>query len=339
MSARPTSSPARPAAAVLAPLLVGLAALQGAAAIAQSRGAYPTRPVRLIVPYAPGGASDFVARIMQPRLIEEFGQQVVIENRTGASGYIGVELAARATPDGYTILLANSGTMTITPTVLADHPVRPLRDLVSVTQVSDVPGALAVHPSVPVTTVKEFVEHARSRPGRLNYGSAGAGSQQRLAMELFMQEAGIRLVHIPYKGGAGTVALALVGGEVSTTMTSVPALLPFAKSGKLRFLAIGFPKRVAALPDVPTLAESGFPRLTTGSWQAIYLPAGTPKPVVDRVFTAMHRTMKDPDVPRRLAVDGSEVVLSESPAAFTAFMRAQTELWAGVVKQVGVSGD
>lgn len=300
--------------------------------------AYPNRPIRLIVPYAPGGASDFVARIMQPRLIEAFGQQIIIDNRTGASGYLGVEIAARATPDGHTILLANSGTMTVNPSVFPDQAVRPLRDLVSVTQVSDVPGALAVHPSVPVATVREFIDHAKARPGKLNYGSAGAGSQQRLAMEYFMLEAGIRLVHIPYKGGAGTAALAIVGGEVSATMTSVPALLPFVKTGRLRLLALGFPRRVPALPDVPTLAEAGFPALTTGSWQAIYLPNGTPQPIVDHVFATMHRVMKDPDVPRRLAADGSEVVLSASPAAFAGFMRSQTDLWAGVVKRVGVSG-
>ncbi|HSN39996.1 MAG TPA: tripartite tricarboxylate transporter substrate-binding protein, partial [Burkholderiales bacterium] len=225
-------------------LISGVCLLISAAVYAQPD--YPNRPVRMIVPFAPGGASDFVGRIIQPKLSETLGQQVVVDNRTGAAGNIGVELAARATPDGYTLLLGNSGTMAINPGLFPKFPIRPLRDLIGVTQVVDVPGALVVHPSVPVATVKEFIAYAKARPGKLNYGSAGAGSPQRLAMEYFMSEAGIKLVHIPYKGGAGAASIAVVAGEVSAVMTSAPAVLPFGKSGKLTALGVGAPKRLAA---------------------------------------------------------------------------------------------
>jgi tripartite-type tricarboxylate transporter receptor subunit TctC len=293
----------------------------------------------MIVPFAPGGASDFVGRIIQSRLGEALTQQVVIDNRTGASGNIGVEIAARATPDGYTILLGNSGTMVINPGLFPKFPIRPTRDLIGVTQVVDVPGALVVHPSVPVATIKEFIAYAKARPDKLNYGSAGAGSPQRLSMEYFMSKAGIKLVHIPYKGGAGAAAIAVVAGEVSAVMTSVPAVLPHVKAGKLKLLSVVAPRRLAATPETPTMVESGFPAMTTGAWQGIFAPAGTPTPIISKLFAAAGKTMGDPEVGRRLATGSAEIITSKSPEEFAKFVKAETDLWVKVIKDIGVVGE
>lgn len=323
-----------------ASVVIACATLISAAAVqAQSATPYPSRPVRMIVPFAPGGASDFVGRIIQSRLGEELAQQVVIDNRTGASGNIGVEIAARATPDGYTILLGNSGTMVINPGLFPKFPIRPTRDLIAVTQVVDVPGALVVHPSVPVASVREFIAYAKARPDKLNYGSAGAGSPQRLSMEYFMNQAGIKLVHIPYKGGAGAAAIAVVAGEVSAVMTSVPAVLPHVKSGKLKLLSVVSPKRLVATPETPTMVESGFPAMTTGAWQGLFTPAGTPRPIISKLFAAAGKTMADPEVGRRLATGSAEIITSKSPEEFAKFVRAETDLWVKVIKDIGVVGE
>ena len=313
-----------------------LAAVLLACAAAAQAQSYPTRPVRMIVPFAPGGASDVVGRIIAPRLGDALGQQVVIDNRTGASGNIGVEVAATATPDGHTFLLGNSGTMAINPAVFPKFPIRPLRDLLAVTQVVDVPGVLVTHPSIPVTGVKAFIDYVKARPGKLNYGSAGAGSPQRLAMEYFMREAGIELVHIPYKGGAGAAAVAVLAGEVSAVMTSVSAVLPHVKANKLRAHGVVAPKRLPVLPETPTMAESGFPRMTAGAWQGVYVPVKTPAPVVKILFEATHKALNDAEVQRRLADQGAERVLSATPRDFAAFMKAENELYDKLVREIGV---
>ena len=310
--------------------------LLAAAAHAQN---YPARPVRMIVPFAPGGSSDFTARIIQPRMGEALGQQVVVDNRPGASGNIGVELAARAPADGYTLFLGNIGTMAINPSVFPKFPVSPLRDFISVTMVVDVPGALAVHPAVPVKTIREFIEYARARPGQLNYGSSGAGSAQRLAFEVFMSRAGINLVHIPYKGGAGAATTAVLAGEVAATMVTVASFIPHVKTGRIKVLGVIAPARSPQLPEVPTLAESGFPELTIGSWQGMYLPAGTPKPIVSRLFAAMMKVLADPWVVERFNTGGAIVLPSKSPEEFAAFMKQQNALWAKTVKAIGAAAE
>jgi tripartite-type tricarboxylate transporter receptor subunit TctC len=300
---------------------------------------YPLRPVRMIVPFNPGGSSDFVARIIQPKMTELLGQQVVVDNRAGASGNIGVELAARAAPDGYTIFLGNVGSTAINPSIFPSFPVRPERDLAGLTLLVDVPGAFATHPSVPAGSVKEFIDYAKARPGRLNYGSSGAGSAQRLAFEFFMSKAGIKLVHIPYKGGAGAATAAVLAGEVTATMVTVASFIPHVKSGRAKVLAVMAPKRSPALPQVPTMAESGFPELTLGSWQAMYVPRATPNPVMSRLYTVMIRTMEDPEVARRMANGGADIVTSASPEAFAKFLRDQTAFWAKIVKAVGATAE
>ena len=319
-------------------LVIGCLLATGAAH-AQRAAEYPARPVRMVVPFAPGGASDLVARMISPKLSQELGQQVVVDNRGGASGNIGVEVAARATPDGYTILLGNIGTMAINPAVYPKFPIRPVRDLIGVTQVVDVPTALAAHPSVPVATVKEFIEYAKARPGKLNFGSAGAGSNGRLEMEFFMRTAGINLVHIPYKGGAGAATTALLAGEVQTAFVTLSSVITHVKAGKLKVLGVAAPKRVAAAPDTPIMAEAGFSGMTSGSWQGIYVPAGTPRAIVNRLYAVVTKVMNDPDVIKRLNDSGVEVVTSKSPDEFAGFMKAQNEHWAKLVKEVGVVGE
>lgn len=317
-------------------VFLAAACLMAAGAVhAQSAPAYPARPVRMVVPFAPGGASDFVGRLIQPKLVQELGQQVVIDNRAGASGNIGVEVAARATADGYTLLLGNIGTMAINPSIYPKFPVNPVRDFIGVTQVVDVPVGLAAHPSVPVKTMREFIDYAKAQAGKLNYGSAGAGSNGRLEMEQFMRAAGINLTHIPYKGGAGAAAAALVSGEVSVAFVSLASVMPHVRAGRLKILGVSAPKRVAALPDVPIMPELGYRDMTTGSWQGVYVPAGTPRPVVSRLFTAFTKVMADAEVEKRVGDSGAQVIVSKSPAEFAVFMKEQNERFAKVVKQIG----
>ena len=317
-------------------LLTAGSVLMAVAAHAQD---YPTKPVRMIVPFAPGGASDLVARIISPGLIKELGQQVVVDNRGGASGNIGVEVAARAAADGYTVLLGNIGTMAINPALFPTFHVKPMRDLIAVTQVVDVPTALVVHSSVPVKTVKEFIEYAKARPGKLNFGTAGPGSNGRLEMELFMDYTGINLVHVPYKGGAGAAAIALLSGEVQCSFQTLSSVITHVNAGKLRVLGVAAAKRVGALPDVPIMSEAGFTSMKSGSWQGIYVPAGTPRPIVNKLYAVFTKVLGDPEVIKRLNDNGAEVVTSKSPEEFAAFMKDENEKWGKVVKQVGVVGE
>jgi len=315
------------------PLVVGC--LLAAASAANAQPEYPSRPMRMIVPFGPGGASDFVARIVAPKLSDRLGQQIVIDNRSGAAGNIGVEVAARASADGYTVLLGNVGSMTINPSMFPKFPVKPLRDFIGVSMVSDVPGALAIHPSVPAATIKEFIDYVKTRPGQLNYSSTGPSSAQRLAFEFFMSKSGIRLAHIPYKAGAGAATIALLGGEVFATMLTTASFLPHVNTGRLKVLAVVSPKRVPQMPDVPTMVESGFPELTLGSWQGLYVPTGTPRTIVNKLYATLMQVMADPDVIERYGLGGALVVTSKSPEEFAAFMKTQTEFWSGLVKQLG----
>ena len=302
---------------------------------AQAADAYPVRAVRMIVPFAPGGASDLVGRLMQPKLQQELGQQILIDNRAGASGNIGVEVAAKAPADGYTFLLGNIGTMAINPSIYPKFPVRPVRDFAAVTQVVDVPVGLAAHPSVPVKNMKEFIAFAKLQKGKLNYGSAGAGSNGRLEMEQFMKLAGIDLVHIPYKGGAGAAATALLTGEVGVAFVSIASVMPHVRNGKMKILGVSAIRRVKALPDVPTMPELGYKDMKTGSWQGVYFPTGTSRAIIDRMFAAAVKTMADPEVIKRINDSGAEVIVSSSPEDFTTFMREQNERFVRVVKQIG----
>jgi tripartite-type tricarboxylate transporter receptor subunit TctC len=311
-------------------------ALLAVTASAHSQSNYPQRPVRMVIPFAPGGASDFVGRIMQAKMSEQLGQQLVIDNRTGAAGNIGVEVAARANPDGYTILLGNVGTMAINPGLYVKFPIKPLNDLIAITQVVDVPGSLVVNPSLPVNNVKELIEYAKAHQGQLNFGSPGTGSANQLEMEFFMRSTGIKMTHVPYKGGAGPAAIALLGNEVQLMFVTLSSSITFVKQGRLRALGIVAPKRIAAVPDVPTMAESGFPTMTVGSWQGVFAPRGVPRDVVNRLFKATVDVMNDANVRKRLADGGVQTVISKSPEAFAAFVKAENERWGKVIKDAGV---
>jgi len=301
--------------------------------------AYPAKPVRMIIPFAPGGASDFVGRIFQARLGELLGQPIVIENRAGASGNLGLEAAARSAPDGYTIYLGNVGTVAINPGVFPNLPVVPAKDFIAVTQVVDVPGALVAHPSFPPNSIKDLIATAKAYPGKINYASPGSGSQNRLEMELIRKPANLDMVHIPYKGGAGPAATGLIAGETHLMFTTVSSVLGHIQGGRLKALAVVSAKRLAQLPNVPTMAESGYPDSTSGSWQGIFVPAATPKDVVDRLFGAVTQAMKHPDVADRLAKGGVEVVTSPSPAVFSTFVAAETQRWAKLAKEAGATVD
>jgi len=300
------------------------------------QASYPQRPVRMVVPFAPGGASDFVGRILQAKMSEELGQQLVIDNRTGAAGNIGVEVAARASPDGYTILLGNVGTMAINPGLYLKFPIKPVNDLVGITQVVDVPGSLVVNPSLPVNNVKELVDYAKANQGKLNFGSPGTGSANQLEMEAFMRATGIRMTHVPYKGGAGPAAIALLGNEVQLMFVTLSSSITFVKQGRLRALGIVAPKRVAAIADVPTMAEVGFPSMTVGSWQGVFVPKGAPADVVKKLYAVTIKVMDDANVKKRLADGGVDVVTSKSPQAFGEFVKAENARWAKVIKDAGV---
>ncbi|MGC2517940.1 MAG: tripartite tricarboxylate transporter substrate binding protein [Burkholderiales bacterium] len=320
--------------AVLAALVLALYP-----AIAPAQG-YPVRPVRMIIPFAPGGASDFVGRIIQPKLSQLLGQQIVIENRAGAAGNIGMEAAARAAPDGYTIYLGNVGTVAINPAVFSNSlTVRPMKDFEAVTLVVDVPSVLIVNPSVPAASVKELVAYAKANQGKLNFASPGSGSQNRLEMELFRKAVGLDMTHIPYKGGAGPAVAGIVAGETQLMFTTAPSAIGQIKGGRAKVLAVSSRKRMDQLPQTPTMIESGYADFVTSSWQGVFVPAGTPKAIVERLYAVLIETMKTPDVVERLAKGGVYVWTNASPKEFSDFVATETERWGKVARESGATVD
>jgi len=300
---------------------------------------YPNKPIRMIVPFAPGGASDFVGRILQPRMGELLGQQIVVENRPGASGNIGLDAAAKSAPDGYTIFLGNVGTVALNPAVFPKLGVTPTKDFIAITQVVDVPGVLVIHPDVKANNVKDLVAIAKAYPGKLNYASPGSGSQNRLEMEVFRKVAGnLDMVHVPYKGGAGPAVAGLAGGETHMMFVTASSAMTFVKNGRVKLLAVTSNKRLAAFPDTPTMAESGFPELTSGSWQGVFVPVGTPKEAVDKLYSVLMETMKTPEVVQRLGNGGVDVVTS-APGEFAKFVQSETDRWGKAVKEAGATPD
>src|SRR3954464_11515993 len=300
---------------------------------------YPSKPVRMIIPFAPGGASDFVGRIMQPKMVDLLGQPIVVENRAGAAGSIGAEAAAKSAPDGYTIFLGNVGSIAINPGVYPKLGVNPVKDFIAVTQVVDVPSILIVHPSVPASSVKELVAYAKANPGKLNFASPGSGSLDRLEMELLRKLEKLDMVHVPYKGGAGPATAGLMGGETQLMFATAASAMPGVKSGRLKPLAVTSTRRIDTLAEVPTVEEAGYPDLKAGSWQGIFVPTGTPRDVVDRIFAVSTQVMKDTDVINRLKNGGAEAVTSASPAEFQKYVAAETERWAKIAREAGATPD
>jgi tripartite-type tricarboxylate transporter receptor subunit TctC len=323
------SSRGKKARAALAALL--LSALAGAAS-----AQYPSHPVRFIVPSAVGGGTDIIARAIALKLSESLGAQFVVENRPGAGQMIGIELAAKAPADGYTILMAAS-TLAINPIMYKAVPYDPVRDFAPITQAATLPNVVVVHPSLPVKSISELIAYAKAHPGQLNFASAGIGTSPQMSIELLKSMAGIDMVHIPYKGTAPGV-VDVLAGQVLVMAPNVLTALPHIKSGKLRALAVTSPKRSAALPDVPTVAEAGLPGYDSTQWYGVLAPAGTQREIVARLHGAIARALRDEEVGRRLAADGAEPVGS-SPEEFAAFIKSETEKWAKVARAAGIKAE
>jgi tripartite-type tricarboxylate transporter receptor subunit TctC len=307
----------------------------GAAAPCWSAEAYPTKPVRFLVGFAPGGVNDLVARIVATRLSTRLGQQIIVENRPGAGGNIATQQVARATPDGYTMLLGSVSSLAMSPAILREVPFDPISDFASVTRLVDVSALLAVHPSLPARSVKELVALARKQPGKLTMASPGMSSIAHLAGELFMVTAGVKLLHVPYKGG-GPAVVDAVAGQVETIISIVSTAAPHAKSGRLRGLGVSGARRVSILPDVPTIAEAGYPGFEASGWLGMLFPAKTPATVVERMFKETIAVLNEPAVRDQIEANGIDPSPSKSPEAFHAYMKSEFAKWDKVVKAAGI---
>ncbi len=299
-------------------------------AFAQS---YPARPVRMIVPFPPGGNTDIIARVYAPKMGEILGQQIVIENRGGAGGSIGTEIASRAAPDGYILLMVSAG-HTINPAMAKKLPYDSIKDFAPISVIADVPTAFVVHPSLPAKNLKEFIAIAKARPGEINYSTAGRGTVGHLSAELMSSMAKIKLTAIHYKG-TGQSMIDLVAGHVQMQFPSMPAAIQHARGGKLRMIAQTGAKRSSAAPDVPTMQESGLQGFVVSSGFAMFAPAGTPRPIVDRVHAALVKALNDPAVKENLAKQGAEVVAS-TPEEHDRFNRAEIAKWIKVAGEAGI---
>ena len=315
------------------PLAAAMICLAGAAFANE----YPAKPIRLIVPAAPGGGADFLARIVGVKLGELVGQSVVVDNRAGASGTIAADGTAKAAGDGYTVLMGQSTSIVIAPQLYPKLPYDTLKDLKPVTLVAEVPNVMVVHPSVPASTVKELIALAKTKPDMLNYGSSGNGAPSHLAGEMFKSATGTRLVHVPYKG-AGPAVNALLAGEIQVMFAPIVAVLPQVKAGRLRALGVTSAKRSAAAPDLPTLAEAGLTGYEISSWFGLFVPASTPNAVVDKLYKETLRVLKSPDVLERFAKEGAESV-GNTPADFNNYVRAEFVKYNKVIKDNGIKAD
>lgn len=308
--------------------------LLSGAAVAQ---AWPAKPLRLISPFAPGGGADITSRAIAQKLGPALGEQVLVDNRGGAGGMLGVELATRAAPDGYTLVLGTIGPIAVSPSLYNKIPYDPLKDLTPVSQAANALNVLVVHPSLPVKTLKEFIALARARPGELNFGSSGAGATDHLAGELFNAMAGVKLVHVPYKGGAPAM-LDLVAGNVQLVFSTISTAIGSIQSGKIRAIALTGNQRFAVMPELPTIAEAGLTGFEVNNWYGIFVPAGTPSDVVKRLNTELVKILAMPDVRKRL-LDAGIIATSSSPEAFAAYIRAEMKKWAKVIKDANIKAE
>lgn len=316
-------------------IAVVLAALSFATAAAAQ--GYPSKPIRLIVPFPAGSTPDIVGRALGQKLSEAWGQPVVAENKTGAGGNIGTAEAAKAAPDGHTLVIGINGPVAVNKALYKSLPYDPEKDLAPISLLAVGAQMLAVHPSVPAANLKEFIEYARQNPGKLSYGSVGAGSGSHLTMEFFKSQAKLDLVHVPYRGFPPAVQ-DLLAGNIHATFAIVPAVLPNVKAGKLKGIAVTSEKRSELAPDVPTIAEQGFPRFDATVWIGLLAPAGLPKDVFAKIAAETQKGMADPELRKRLGGLGFEVV-GGTPEQFAAFIRSETEKWTGIVKLTGAKAD
>jgi tripartite-type tricarboxylate transporter receptor subunit TctC len=319
---------------IVAAFMFSLCTLAGVASAADT---YPTKPIRIIVPFPPGGPADALARIVGDRLGAALGQSVVVDNRPGAGGNIGMELGAKAAPDGHTLVLAPAGNLTVNPFLYRNVPYDVGRDFLPVTVIAAVPNVLVINPQLPVKDLAELIAYAKANPGKLNFSSPGAGSGAHLAGELLKSSAGIELVHVPYNGIAPAVT-AVVAGDVQMMFAAAPSALPQVTGGKLRAIAVASPKRIAAAPAIPTLDDSGLPGFDVTSWYSIVAPAGTPPAVVDRLQKEIARALESPDVKAKLAGLGAEPV-ANTPADFAAMIKVETAKWGKIVKDANIRAE
>jgi tripartite-type tricarboxylate transporter receptor subunit TctC len=314
--------------------VVVLTALGASAAAAQG---YPTKPVRLIAPYPAGGSSDLVARVVAQKFSDRYGQQFVVDNRAGAGGVLGTEMAARAAPDGYTLLLGNIAPLAISPAMQPKLGFDPLKDFAPVSMLATGPTVLVVNPAVPAKSVKELIVLAKAQPGKLNYGTGGNGTPAHLTGELFKQMAGVQLVHVPYKG-TGQSVNDVIAGQIQLVFASMPVGMPHVKTGRLRALAVTGANRTALAPDLPTVAESGLPGFAFDTWWSLLAPARTPAALINQLNAETRRVLVLPDVKERFAdlgIDGA----ASSPAEFSAFLKAELEKFAKLIQATGIRAE
>lgn len=314
-----------------------LIVLAVAAVAAQAAEKFPTRPVRLIIPYAPGGATDITARQIQPKLNELWGQPVIVDNRAGASGNIALELAANSTPDGHTLFVGNVSTNAINETTFKSLKVRPSRDLTGVTNLIELPHLWVVSTAVPVSSLKELVEHVRKTGARMNYGSAGVGSYPHLDGARFLKTAGIEMTHVPYKGGAGQMIPAIIGNEIQFMFINLASSLPHIRTGRIKPLATTWPTRRPELPEVPTVAEAGFPGFGTNAWNGLFAPAGIPKPLLKQIHADVVKVMESPAMRESLSRVFMSVVVNKSPEEFSSFVREEVKKWGKVAAENNIT--
>ena len=319
---------------LLASLAVAAAGALPLGALAQN---FPTKPITIIVPFSAGGTTDILARIVGQGLTTELGQSVVVENKPGAGGNIGGSLAAKAAADGYTLFMGTVGTHAINQSLYKKMPFDPVKDFAPLSRVATVPNLLVAHPSQPFKTVKEMIAYAKANPGKITFGSPGSGASPHVSGELFKSMTGTDLLHIPYKGSAPAMT-DLLGGQTSVMFDNMPSAIQHVRSGKLRPIAVTTAKRSPELPDVPTIAEAGVPGYEATSWFGMFAPAGTPKPVLDKLHAALIKVLNQADVKKKIAEQGGDVV-AETPEQFAAFIQAESVKWGKVVKESGATAD
>jgi len=321
-------------------LFAGTALVAALASTAvQARDDYPSRPVQMIIPFAAGGPTDIVGRVMGAKMGEVLGQQFIVENKNGAGGNIGAEAVAKAAPDGYTILMATVSTNAINPGLYKHMPYDAVRDFAPVGRVGVTPTLLLVHPSIPATDVKSLIAFIKANPGKYNYGSSGLGSILHLCGEEFKSKAGgLDITHVPYKGSA-PMDTDLMGGQIAMAFDATPTAMPLAKSGKLRALGAGMAKRVASMPDLPTLQEQGLPGYECYTWNVFLAPAGTPKPIVDKLNAAINKSLADPAVTSALEKAGIDATPGSTPASTGEFVKAELAKWAPIITASGAQID
>ena len=318
--------------------LVLLCAMSAVLAQDRSSPAYPTKPIRVVILVVPGGGADVTSRMVGQKLTESWGQQVIVDNRPGGNGIVGMEIAARANPDGYTLVLGTIGPVAVNPSIYKKLPYDPVADYDPVARGVSALNVLVVHPSLPVKSVKELIEHAKANPGKLTYGSSGVGFADHLAGELFNTSAGVKMVHVPYKGGAPAM-LDLVGGNLQLIFATVSTAIGSIKAGRIRPLAITFSKRVEQFPDWPTVAEAGVPGFAVDNWYGFLAPRGSPKPIVSKLHLEINRVLDMPDVKERLAGMGIFPFTAPTPAAFGDYIKSEIRKYEKVVQAAGIKAD